>query len=118
MKEITGEIQNIKKDMKGLQINNIWYSSFKVLDSYEKGQTVKITYTENKGFNNIKSIEVIPSVTVIKKESYNVSDTTVNTILMCSKEIYLNLFNKGEKVNMQEVTKTVIESYKLIRNNL
>ena len=116
MKEITGEIQNIKKDMKGLQINNIWYSSFKVLDSYEKGQTVKITYTENKGFNNIKDIELIDST--VKKESYNVSDTTVNTILMCSKEIYLNLFNKGTDIPLSEVTEDVIESYKLIRNNL
>ena len=119
MNEIIGEVQNLKKDFKAIQISGEWYSSFKPLTDVQKGQTVKILYLENKGFKNIKTIEIIPlnKPTVITKE-YNISDTTFNTILMCSKEIYLNFINKGERVNLKEVTEGVIESYKLIRKNL
>jgi hypothetical protein len=117
MNEVTGELQNIKKDFKAVQIEGIWYSSFKPLTDLQKGQTVKILYLENKGFKNIKTIEIIPQVKpVITKELYNIPDTTVNTIIMCSKEIYLNLFNKGTEIPLSEITEDVIESYKLIRN--
>jgi hypothetical protein len=119
MNDTTGEIENIKKDFKAIQIEGVWYSSFKPITDLQKGQTVKLVYTENKGFKNIKTYEIIPKnkPTVITKE-YNISDTTFNTILMCSKEIYLNFINKGERVNLKEVTEGVIESYKLIRKNL
>ena len=61
VKEITGEIQNIKPNRKSLTINGTWFNSFTLLDdSIKKGQNVKITYSEkevdDKIFNNIKSL--------------------------------------------------------------
>jgi len=60
-KEITGDVQAIKKDRKAVEIENIWYSSqFKLIpDNIEKFDNVKVIYSQNKGFNNIVSIEKI-----------------------------------------------------------
>ena len=122
MNEVEGIVQNLKKDFKALQIENIWYSSFKPLKDIQKGMTVKLLYAENKDFKNIKTIEIIPQVkpvTELKNPIVReVPDTSVNTILMVSKEIYLNLINKGEMINLGHVTEGVIESYKLIKSKL
>jgi hypothetical protein len=114
-KEIEGEIQNLSKDFKGIQIENIWYSSFYVIDDYSKGDQVKITYAENtkdgKTFRNIKHIEKIENK--VNEVKNKMSDSTLNTMIMTVKEVYLN---NGIELSYPEVTQLVIESYKLLRN--
>ena len=59
-KIINGEVQAIRKDRKAVEVLGNWYNSrFKVLDDIEKGDYIKIEFTENKGFNNIKSYEIM-----------------------------------------------------------
>jgi hypothetical protein len=120
IKEVIGDIQNIRKDFKALQVENLWYSSFILLDDFEKGDCVKIQYSENtkngKTFLNIKHIEMVeakdlPLVQKLTEIQHEVSDTTLNTILMCAKEIHI--YNNKPLIG---ITKELIESYKLIKS--
>lgn len=120
MKEIIGEIQNIKSNRKSLAINGEWFNSFTLIpDSINKGQTVKITYTEkkvdDKVFKNIRSIEQIKkdinsSEPLIKPK---ISDTTINCILMQSVQ-----FAKDKNTSLEIATSEVLMSYKFIIENL
>ena len=122
---VWGEIQNIKP--KAIAINNDWYSSFNEIKGYKKGQVVTIKFTKNtkdgKTYRNIKSIELLGEVIEEKKESNNVkeiiSDTTINTVLMISKDIYIEQVKayKGELVPFfEEVLEEVFDAYnKVIR---
>jgi len=53
-----GIIQAIKKDRTALEIENIWFQSkFKGIPTdINKGDSVKVSYTKNNDFNNVKSI--------------------------------------------------------------
>ena len=109
---IEGEIQAVKKNQKGVEIENEWYNSFTLIEDLEKGDIVKLNYVKNKGFNNIKSYEkVIQKPKEIKNQ---ISDSTINTLLMNIKEIHL----ANQQKLLLEVTKSVIESYKFLRDNI
>lgn len=111
--EISGEIQNKRKDGKGIQIFGVWYMTFsaEVLKGFEKGQEVKIVYELNKGFRNIRQISGVVKIPEIKPVQNNKLDqTTVNTILMSVKEIavaYLN--NTKEFTDLEIVTDKATE---------
>lgn len=96
-KLITGEVQAIRKDRKGIEVLGNWYSSvFKVIEDVEKGDTVKIRFTENKGFRNIKDFEILPDnkeVIAVLKQITELTPTDKNCILMTAKDIYLSIDN-------------------------
>ena len=116
--EITGIVQTIRKDRKAIKLNDEWYSSFKTLpNDLEVGENINLTYKENKGFKNIQNFEYVSEKEgKIKPHPIEkkLSDTTVNTILMCSKEILIAHMNKDIKITLEEVTKKVIDAYKQI----
>lgn len=119
-KEISGEVQNIRKDRKAIQIENVWYSSnFKAIpETINKGDNVLIKYTEKGQFKNVKSIEKLDIEESEKAPEKRIKDSTaVNNLVMCSKDIFINL-GKDSKKTLLEVTKDVIESYKEIRDNI
>ena len=87
-----GEIKSIRKDRKGIQLTNEqWFNSFNVLDSFEKGDIVKIKYKVKGDFKNIVSIEKEKFEEVKTKE---LPKETVNTIIMCAKDIKIAEINK------------------------
>ena len=113
--EINGEIQNLRKDRKALQIEGIWYNSnFKELDKdLKKGMNVLIKFTKKGDFNNIKSVEILDKpklnlskLSIFKKE---ISDTCKNCIIMTAKD-----FAIGKNISIVESVKQIIEAYNLI----
>ena len=96
---IQGEVQNIRKDSKAIQINNEWFSGFKVL-RFNKGDNIEIEYFVNdKGFNQIYSSKLLPKE--VKLDNVTTSNELTNTdkdcILLCAKDIYLD--NKDIPLN-------------------
>lgn len=117
---ITGEVQNIRKDKKALQINNEWYNSkFKVLDNVNKGDKINLQYKENKGFKNIVNyyIDIEPLETINHSNNYELKlptpKETINTLVMQSITHSNNL-----KLNLIDATKDVVNSYKYIIENI
>lgn len=130
--ETKGIIKRIRKDRKGVDLGfDAWYSSFKELPKeINIGDEVKIVFLENKKgdkvFKNIKHIEKVqnnePIIEIIQNEN-KISDTSLNTILMCVKEIAVSVvINSKEYVDLNEVieksTDQFIKSYKKIKSNL
>ena len=111
--EINGEIQNLKKDRKALQIDGIWYNSnFKELDKeIEKGMNVLIKFTKKGDFNNIKSVEILDKLksNILEKDKKEISDTCRNCIIMTAKD-----FAIGKNISIVESVKQIIEAYNLI----
>ena len=57
MKQMSGTVAAVRKDRKGLCINDVWYSVYAVsqMKGVEKGASVSFDYiTNEKGYNNIK----------------------------------------------------------------
>lgn len=111
-KEVIGEVQNIRKDRKGIQIEEIWYQSrFNLIpESINKGDVVLIKYSTKGDFNNVVLIE---KQNEIKKIETKISDTTLNTLLLCIKDIHIS-----NKTSLKEITKQILESYKQIKESL
>ena len=116
--EINGEIQNLKKDRKALQIDGIWYNSnFKELDKeIEKGMNVLIKFTKKGDFNNIKSVEILDRPKsnngyrkILQGDKKEISDTCKNCIIMTAKD-----FAIGKNISIVESVKQIIEAYNLI----
>lgn len=105
---VEGEIEIMRKDRKALKISNKWIQCFKEIPTnFQKGDLVKISFIENKGFLNLKSIEKVSK----PLETKDFSDTVKNCIILTAKDIYLA--RKGE-ISLEEATRMVIESYQLI----
>jgi len=123
LKFVTGEIQNVRKDRKAFSINNIWYSQFKGLDdNLQKGLIVEVGYLVNaKGYNNIQLINFpkIIEEPIREHNKVSINDTTINTILMISKDIYIETIkaNKTQLIpQFEETLEDVFDSYnKIIR---
>lgn len=113
MEKTEGEIQRIKENRKAIALNGEWFNSFKeITDTIKIGDYVKLSYVIKGKFNNIRSIEVLEKAKPIVQESKSINakiDTsTINTMLMCIKEIYL--INKN--LTIEEITDKIIASYK------
>ena len=126
LKEIIGEIQSIRP--KAVAIENIFYNSFTELKGYEKGQIVKIKYQtnkkNNKEFKNIKAIELMGGKVIREHDLDKINDTTVNTLIMTAKELYLDEIKQFTadmefRPSFEEVLKDVFESYnKVMRGKI
>ncbi len=65
MTEITGTIQSVRRDRKGVKIDDVWYSAYAAseLNGAERGDHVKLTYSAKGDFKNIQK----PGVEVLSK---------------------------------------------------
>ena len=97
-KQIEGEIQNVRKDFKAIEISNEWFNFFNPNKELVKGDKVKIIYTEKKKedkvFNNIKNVEIIKEARVIPVKAITLSDPLSsqdkNTIIITAKDLFIN----------------------------
>lgn len=105
------------KTLDSIKVNNLWIKFFdkEKLESLKVGNKVNVIYYDNiknnKTYHNGKEIEL----ELIKETQprTSMSDSTLNTMIMTVKEVYLN---NGIELSYPEVTQLVIESYKLLRN--
>ena len=122
------QIQAIRKDRKAVEVLGEWYNSFKPLSvEFNKGDNVKIEFTENKGFKNIKKIDkinVLPPLNNNKEHNQSIDTTTLNTLLMTIKDIYikeLDLFIKekaDESLSLNKITEDVLDVYKKVKQSI
>ncbi len=114
IKEIKGIIEAVRQDKKALKIAGEWLSSFVTIDDYKAGDNVKATYSVNekngKVFNNLKDIRLEKET---KLEVKNVSDTTINCLLMQSVQLA-----KDKGLSLEMSTERVLDSYKRIKESI
>jgi ABC-type Zn uptake system ZnuABC Zn-binding protein ZnuA len=129
MTEIIGEVQRIKEDKKAICVLGEWYNSYlPIKEDIEKGDEIKIIYTIKGKFKNIKKISIIEKSTKLEyplgtKEQYiennlestkEISNQTLNTIIMCAKDIkvsYINSRESNQKIpTLKEIVNEIKES--------
>lgn len=122
--EIKGEVQAVRKDGKALQIENNWYQFFKPNKAIQKGDIVKINYTVNKDFNNIKKLDYIEVEPEIKKESkvsnpekpkLKLDTTTLNTIIMSAKDIKVAHVEMNVPRQFKDIISEILEGIETIK---
>jgi len=112
--EIEGEIQNIRKDRKALQIDNEWYNShFKLIpNDIQKGDFVKILFVIKNDFKNIKSVQVFKKAEI--KSNKEINPQTFNSILMIARDLYI----QRKDITIEEATDLAVRSYKRLINSV
>ena len=123
-KEITGIVEDLT--VNSLKVNRLWYRSFNedLIKGIIKGNKVNIQFTEKekdgKIYKNIKLVKILPQE--IMQTTNTIKDkldtTTLNTLLMCIKEIYIKVIDNEKDISINEVTNEVIEAYKQIKKEL
>lgn len=102
---IVGKIKSIRKDYKALMLDNVeWYNSFNELTNIEKGDLVDIKYKVNGKYNNIISIEKVKT----QNKNKELPKETINTIIMCSKDIKLKYLDRGENIPFGVIIEDII----------
>lgn len=118
IKTIIGEVMDRTED--SIQIKKIWIKFFDsfLLKEIQVNDNVEITYLDNqkngKIYHNGKSIKVIQKLTNVNSK---VSDTTINTLLITTKELYLSDLNKNN-LSMENLASQVVKAYKKIIKEL
>lgn len=101
-----------------IQVRKLWIKFFdsKLIQDIKVNDNVKVTYQDNqkgeKVYHNGKAVEIITAK--LTNVNSTISDSTLNTIIMTIKEIYLTRKDKS----LLEVTTDVINSYKQIVENI
>ena len=128
--EIQGIIKAKKKNNKAILIKEDWYNFFKEDKEFKKGDEVKLDYKLNKGFKNITKINLLFRKSESKLEPEPKEEleqpknpktklelTTLNTILMCAKDIHVACINNNyvnEENSYKEIIKEILEGLKEI----
>jgi len=101
--ETQGKVKLLRKDKKGLQLENgDWYSSFNNDVDCNVGDEVKITFSQNQSngrtFNNFNKIEVISKSTTTEKD-YSEGNKYKQTSVMIS---YVKDLVIADKIKLDE----------------
>jgi len=99
--ETQGVVKLLRKDKKGLQLNDgQWYSSFDKTVDCNVGDEVKITFEQttkgDRTYNNFTDVETTKKSTIpapAPVEGYK--DKTINTILICAKDLVVASINSN-----------------------
>jgi len=126
IKEITDEIQAIRKDRKAIEILGVWYQAFKpILDTINKGDIVNVKYSQNKGFNNIVSINKIVAENLKPTHVIqdNRKDQIAGMITSYVKDIVVAVIQSSQshdelKVVTEEATLNLINAYNKIKQSI
>jgi|GEM_PF-5052587 len=116
IKTIIGEVMD--KTENSIQIKKIWIKFFdsSLIKDIKVNDNVEIKYSDNpkgdKIYHNGSEIKVISTA---KLTNVNISDSTINTLVMSIKEIYIS--QEGKK-SLKDITTDVIASYKQIVSNI
>jgi len=139
IKELNGIVQD--KTENSIKIQNFWIRYFdeeilKDLENYELGDEILLTYKDhkkvgsNKVYHNGVSLKLCETKRAYVeddvcaeeqvKESIKpkyVSDTTINTLIMTTKELYLSPLNKNN-LSIETIAGEVMKAYNKIIENL
>ena len=132
--EVNGKVKLIRKDKKGVQLEDeSWYSNPNLKNSLEvnKGDEVKISYTQNGQFNNLQKLEITKKTENPEKNTQTAIDQNAKLRreldakskaleLAVSQEkniqkqlelakLYLAFFEKGLPATTEEVVKVIID---------
>jgi len=123
----------LKRDNKTIKIN-FRGKNEELIKNVEVSESYKVVYSDNEkdGFtyHNGKSVELayIKQEKIENKETtqetkvleikHFVDSSTVNTLIMSIKEIYLGHLNKDKMVSLKAVANDVLDSYNKIIENL
>lgn len=124
--ELNDQIQNVRKDGKAIQIRDNWYNFFKPRLDIKKGMKVKLSYVENKGFNNIKTIEILENEPIKELKILDIKeidDKIASMILSYSKDLciaYIENVKSFEDLDlvMNKATECLLYSFKKIKSSL
>jgi len=132
--EIIDEVQNVRKDGKAIQIRNIWYNFFKPRLDVKKGMVVKLIYSTNKGFNNIKQIEIQREGEEGTKSKDSTNTPSRNPLMPSDpkealmltsyiKDIFIAVMNNSKEYHdpeelLKSITEYVTDSYNLVKKKL
>jgi len=115
IKTIIGEVMD--KTENSLQIKKIWIKFFdsELIKDTNVNDNVEVKFQDNeknwKVYHNGKAIKLI------KRELTNVNskvqDSTINTLIMTTKELYLSELNKNN-LSMESIAEEVVKAYKKI----
>ena len=112
-KKLIGKVQ--ERTENSLKIQNFWIKYFDsdIIKDVKVNDTVETTYTDNT--KNNKTYHNGKEAKIIKDEKVNITipDTTINTILLCIKDISISTDRP-----IEQTTKEFIEAYKIIKLNL
>lgn len=122
--ETQGIVESIRHDKKGLKLNNQeWYSSFLHEVKCNRGDEVKVTYTENtkdgRTFKNFDKIEVLNAT---KIPSSNQQEERLNSVLTSyAKDLAVAKIGQGASdlgIVMLEARDVILETYNKIKEEL
>ena len=108
-KTIKGLVQ--EKTENSLKISNYWIRFFDtgLIENFNVNDNVEVVYVENKKdgkiYRNGKGCTLIQ----VSKVNIVIPDTTVNTLLMCIKDIVISTDKP-----IETITKELLNSYKII----
>lgn len=120
IKSMNGEIKNIKRDGKAINVCGEWFNAFQTstLSKFNKGDIVGITYVQKNNFNNIKTITLLESnnstlepkpldqVLTPSNLPKGLDSSNKNTIIMCSKDIIIKIIKDHGSMSELEFNKT------------
>ena len=115
-----GEIQFVKEDRKSFTIQGEWFNNkFKKLPiEFIKGSNAKVNYIKKGEINYWQSIELNePSNKEVITELKKCTETpkeTINTLIMCMKDIYLS----SNDEELEKIAERLIKGYKKIKENV
>ena len=117
-KTISGEVMD--RTESSIQIKKIWIKFFdtELIKDIKTNDNVEVTYQDNKKgertYHNGKSI-ILKEVAKLTNVN-SISDSTINTLIMTVKEIYL-ADKYGLKQPLVVIAEEVIRAYKVISGN-
>lgn len=127
---IQGVIIALRKNNKGIKIKDDWYSFFKENKEFKINDEVKLDYKLNGKFKNIKKINLLFRKSEsklepeIKEESEQpkpkpkLDTTTLNTILMCAKDIKCTYVKINIPRQFKDIVKEIMEGLKELNTYL
>lgn len=116
--EVRGTVQSMRKDRKGLKLNDQWYSDFDVL-SCNTGDVVEIHYYVNGDFRNIKALKVVgqsASTASTPSNSMYSNDKTASMLVSYAKDLWAA--GRIEKPDMHAVALGLVEVYTAVLKKL
>ena len=109
----SGIIEDKTED--SIKVNNLWIKFFdkEKLESFTVDNKVKVSYNDNiknnKTYHNGKEIELIKELVQPRTST---SDTTINTLIMSMKDIYLSEDNTD---SMEVIAERLVKGYLKIK---
>ena len=88
--KVTGFVESVRKDRKGIKLNGEWYSSFSTVNCNSR-DNVELEFTQNGEWKNIKTIKVLSGYTNQKEDLNDAKLLSMQTSY--AKDVLIALIN-------------------------